>query len=134
MVLGPLAGALQLQHPALLTYDFPQIDGAAIAELTCPVTELMTPVTRSVWDHTFDEPIAGEHLQEIVGLPCVDREAQQLGHFPRVRDQLGPRNGGRLDAGVAAVLDLTRVVAGLGISRKLPHKRVVEDDLVEGTR
>ena len=59
---GRGAGTLELQRPAFVAPvdDLAQIDRAAVAELACPVAELVAAVARGIGVHAGEQPIAGE--------------------------------------------------------------------------
>ena len=77
------ARAFELQVPSLprTVDDLTERDGAAISQLPCPLTELMSAVVRRIRFHPFDQRVPAEGDDDPHGTPSnayEDRIASQI--------------------------------------------------------
>ena len=127
------AGALELQLPALAARvdDLAERDGAAVAELTGPVAELMAAVARGVRLHARQQRVAGEHLGELSAIASSARR----GRARRPSRASGATSFGAATGVGSRASSTRRAPAGGGcsarIARQLAHEAVVEAQLVE---
>ena len=102
--------ALELQFPALAggVDRLAECDGATVAELPCPVAELVAAIIRGIGLHAFDQRIAADDLCEF---RCGDfrcRDAQQRSNLARPCNDLRSRDRSRIDARIQRAVDLPR--------------------------
>ena len=129
---GRRAGALELQLLPLpgRVDHFAQRDGAAVAQLSRPVAELVTAVARRIRLHAGQQPVAGE---------CFDRgvdagralEAELRTEHVRPGEQFGRSHRRRRREGVGHVAHLARAHHLRRVRRQAAHEQVVEGDFIK---
>ncbi|MGC4070253.1 MAG: hypothetical protein QM784_37445 [Polyangiaceae bacterium] len=97
---------------------FTKGDRAPVAELACPVTELMPAVTRRNGHHPRECPIAGKHVEEFLGVGVGLVESEHLGNVHGHRNQGGLTHGRRHHLRKACAVDLSGMVCAIRIERK----------------
>ena len=122
------AGTLQLQFPALTAPvdRFAQCDGAAVAELSGPVAELVATVIARVRLHALQQRVAAEHLREGGRRDIGVVEAEQRRDFTRVRQQRRRSDGRGRGRRPQRTTNLPTPMALLRISRQFANEAVVE--------
>ena len=121
---APFSCSSQLSPPRV--DDFAERDRAAVAELPCPVAELMAAVARRVRLHAGQHAIAGQDLDGLavgVGGPC---NAEHVADCIRPSEQPRRRHRRRIDARVACIAHGARIVRRHRIAGQLLHERVLE--------
>src|SRR5204863_8478215 len=101
-------------------------DRAPVAELPCPVAELVAAVARSVGLHSGEHAIPAKNVCRS-GAGDAEKIAQVVrpGEQPRLGDR------GRVYTGVSRVADLTRHVGEHRVRGQIAHESVLDSESLE---
>ena len=112
---------------AAFGFDLTQIDGSTVAQLPCPVTELMPAITGCVRVHASEQLISGKHREKFFANACSGVEPKQISGLRRVMHEVGACDWCRLYSRKQGVADLPAIAACVRVGWELLRKRVIED-------